>query len=72
MLEAVERLPADEREVFDLIRIQGLAHAEVAHLIGTSTKTVQRRLARGLMLLAEKLEDLRPAEHVRPDVDAAT
>src|SRR5262249_9150468 len=69
MLDAVEGLPEEEREVFDLVRIQGLTHTEVAELVGVSTKPVQRRLARGLMLLAAKLEDLRPVERVRSDVD---
>ena len=30
MLEAIEGLPEDEREVFDLVRIQGLTQAEAA------------------------------------------
>jgi RNA polymerase sigma-70 factor (ECF subfamily) len=62
MLEAIDELPEEEREVFDLVRIQGMNQTEVAELLEVSTKTVQRRLSRGLMLLAEKLGDLRPAE----------
>jgi RNA polymerase sigma factor (sigma-70 family) len=60
MLEAIDALPADEREAFDLVRIQGLTHAEVAELLGVATKTVQRRLDRGLRLLTERLGDLGP------------
>lgn len=60
MLEAIELLPDEEREVFSLVRIQGMAHTEVAEVLGTSTKTVQRRLNRSLMLLADKLSDLNP------------
>jgi RNA polymerase sigma-70 factor (ECF subfamily) len=60
MLEAIEHLPDEEREVFDLVRIQGLAQTETAELLGVSPKTVQRRLNRGLMLLEEQLGDLRP------------
>lgn len=60
MLEAIDHLPADEREVFELVRIQGMSHPEVAEIVGASTKTVQRRLQRALILLSEKLEDLRP------------
>lgn len=67
MLGAIEALPEPEREVFDLVRIQGLTHTETAELIGVSTKTVQRRLNRGLLLLAEQLEDLRPAEALTSD-----
>ena len=46
MLEAIESLPEEEREVFSLVRIQGMTHTEVADVLGTSTKTVQRRLNR--------------------------
>jgi RNA polymerase sigma-70 factor (ECF subfamily) len=47
MLGAIEGLPEDEREVFDLVGIQGLTHAEAAAVVGVSEKTVQRRLNRG-------------------------
>jgi RNA polymerase sigma factor (sigma-70 family) len=60
MLRAIEGLPADEREVFELVRIQGLPHAEAAAVVGVSVKTVQRRLNRARLLLAEQLADLRP------------
>jgi RNA polymerase sigma factor (sigma-70 family) len=60
ILEAIDKLPEEEREVFSLVRIQGLAHAETADVLGVSIKTVQRRLNRALLLLAEQLEDLRP------------
>jgi RNA polymerase sigma-70 factor (ECF subfamily) len=62
MLTAIEGLPDPEREVFELVRIQGLAHAEAARVVGASEKTVQRRLNRARLLLAEKLADLRPAQ----------
>ena len=61
MLEAIDGLPDEEREVFNLVRIQGMTHAEVAALLGVSTKTVQRRLSRGMILLTESLSDLRPS-----------
>jgi RNA polymerase sigma-70 factor (ECF subfamily) len=60
MLGAIEGLPEDEREVFDLVGIQGLTHAEAAGVVGVSEKTVQRRLNRARLLLAERLADLRP------------
>ena len=60
ILEAIEGLPEDEREAFGLIRIQGLTQAEAAEILGVSGKTVQRRLNRGLLLLAQRLDDLRP------------
>jgi len=60
ILDAIETLPEDEREVFSLVRIQGMTHGEVAGILGVAEKTVQRRLNRGLMQLAEKLSDLNP------------
>ena len=60
MLQAIDRLPDDERETFDLLRIQGLTQAEAAEVLGVSAKTVQRRLNRALLLLARDLRDLRP------------
>jgi RNA polymerase sigma factor (sigma-70 family) len=61
ILQAIEELPEEEREVFNLIRIQGMTQPEAAAVIGVSAKTVKRRLDRGLLLLEEALRDLRPA-----------
>ena len=60
MLEAIDRLPDEEREVFGLIRIQGLTQSEAAEVLGVSPKTVQRRMNRALLLLSKELDDLRP------------
>jgi RNA polymerase sigma factor (sigma-70 family) len=62
MLRAIDELPEDQREVFDLVRIHGMTQAEAAELLGVSAVTVRRRLCRGLRLLAEQLADLRPGE----------
>jgi RNA polymerase sigma factor (sigma-70 family) len=62
MLESIDELPEPEREMFDLVRIQGLTHVEAAAIAGVATKTVQRRLNRGLLLLAQKLDALRPPD----------
>jgi RNA polymerase sigma-70 factor (ECF subfamily) len=62
MLEAIDGLPEEEREAFDLVRIQGLTHAEVTQVLEVSTKTVQRRLNRALVLLTAQLGDLYPGE----------
>jgi RNA polymerase sigma-70 factor (ECF subfamily) len=61
MLEAIDNLPEEEREVFELVRVQGLTQPEAAGVLGVSTKTVQRRLNRSLMLLAKDLDHLRPS-----------
>jgi RNA polymerase sigma-70 factor (ECF subfamily) len=62
LLESIEGLSEDEREVFDLVGIQGLTHAEAATVVGVSENTVQRRLNRARLLLAERPAHLRPGE----------
>jgi RNA polymerase sigma factor (sigma-70 family) len=59
--QAIDDLPEEEREVFDLVRIQGLTNGEAGSIVGISIKTVQRRLNRARLLLAEKLADLQTA-----------
>jgi RNA polymerase sigma-70 factor (ECF subfamily) len=66
ILEMIEGLPEDEREAFELVGIQGLAHAEAATVVGVSQKTVQRRLSEARLLLAERLADLRPGTSREP------
>jgi RNA polymerase sigma-70 factor (ECF subfamily) len=60
MLQAIGELPEDEREAFDLVRVQGLTQTEAAQVLGVSVVTVKRRLNRGLRHLTEQLADLRP------------
>jgi DNA-directed RNA polymerase specialized sigma24 family protein len=62
MLDAIDGLPSDEREVFDLIRIQGITQTEAADVLGVSVMTVKRRLKRGLLILTDAVGDLRPCE----------
>jgi RNA polymerase sigma factor (sigma-70 family) len=59
ILRAIDDLPEDEREVFCLVRIQGMTRGEAAEVLGVSVKTVQRRANRALLLLTESLGDLR-------------
>jgi RNA polymerase sigma-70 factor (ECF subfamily) len=61
MLEAIDNLPEEEREVFELVRVQGLSYAEAAGVLGVVAKTVQRRLNRSLILLRKELDQFRPA-----------
>jgi RNA polymerase sigma-70 factor (ECF subfamily) len=61
ILAAIERLPDDEREAFDLVRIQGMTQTEAAKVLGVAVLTVKRRLNRGLSLLAAALGDLAPS-----------
>ena len=60
IVAAIDHLPPDEREAFDLVRIQGLTQVEAAEVLGVSAKTVQRRLNRSMLLLAKELDHLRP------------
>ncbi|TWU09792.1 sigma-70 family RNA polymerase sigma factor [Allorhodopirellula heiligendammensis] len=58
ILDAIDGLPDEEREVFSLVRIQGMTQAEAAEVTGVSTKTIQRRLNRSLLLLTQSLSEL--------------
>jgi RNA polymerase sigma factor (sigma-70 family) len=60
ILKAIDGLPEEEREAFNLLRIHGLTQTEAAEVLGVSIKTVQRRLNRGLVILADQLDDLKP------------
>ena len=62
MLEVIERLPEGEREAFELVRLQGMSQVEAARVLGVSVATINRRLSRGLQLLADALGDLYPDE----------
>ena len=62
MLAAIDGLPEEEREAFDLVRIQGMSQSEAAQVLEVSVMTVKRRLNRGLQLLAARLGDLYPGE----------
>jgi RNA polymerase sigma factor (sigma-70 family) len=58
ILDAIERLPEEEREVFNLVRLQGMTNPEAGRVVGVSERTVRRRLNRGLLLLNQTLGDL--------------
>jgi RNA polymerase sigma factor (sigma-70 family) len=62
MLAAIENLPDENREAFDLVRIQGMSQNEAARMLEVSVMTVNRRLSRGLQLLTTSLRDLYPGE----------
>ena len=58
--EAVERLPEEPREVFDLLWYQGLKQAEAAELLGVSVKTIKNRWMRARLFLHEDLDGKMP------------
>jgi RNA polymerase sigma-70 factor (ECF subfamily) len=53
--EAVERLPAEEREVFGLTYYHGWTQAQVADLFGVDERTVRRRWRAACLALNEAL-----------------
>ena len=62
ILAAIDSLPEGEREAFDRVRIQGMSQSEAAQVLEVSVMTVNRRLNRGLQLLAAALGDLYPGD----------
>lgn len=52
----VERLPEEEREVFDLLWYQELSQAEAAALLKVSERTIKRRWASARVLLHQALD----------------
>jgi RNA polymerase sigma-70 factor (ECF subfamily) len=62
ILKAINSLPESDREIFELVRLQGKSQSSAAEILGISIKTVQRRLNRVLPWLSERLRDLEPVE----------
>ena len=60
ILAAIESLSEEEREAFDLVKIQGLTYSEAAEVLGVSLRTTKRWVSRGLRLLTMQLADLSP------------
>lgn len=52
---AAEQLPAEEKEVFDLLWYQELSQAEAAELLNVSDRTIKRRWASARLLLHKSL-----------------
>jgi RNA polymerase sigma-70 factor (ECF subfamily) len=61
-LEAINRLPQDESEVFDRVPIQGMSQTQAAQVLGASGMTVNRRRNRARQLLPGSPGDLDPGE----------
>jgi len=53
--ELAERLPDEERQVFDALFYGGASQDEVAAMLGISTRTVKRRWRSARLILHEKL-----------------
>ena len=64
--DAVDQLPDDEREVFQLIWYAGLQQQEIASLLEVSIPTVQRRLYRARHRIRESLPGRQPPAQEEP------
>jgi RNA polymerase sigma-70 factor (ECF subfamily) len=60
VLEAIEGLPEAEREAFDLVKSQGMTHAEAGHVLGVSVRTAKRRVEQSLRHWTARPGDLGP------------
>ena len=56
---AVDELPEGPREAFLMFRFEGLRVAKIAQISGAPLKTVETRIRRATLLLAERLGALR-------------
>lgn len=65
VLDALSRLPRQCRQVVTMRRIEEVPPREIAQRLGLSLSTVEKHLARGLVLLAEKLADRKPVRRAR-------
>jgi len=60
--EQAAALPEEEREVFDLIWYQGLAHTEAGELLGVCARTVKRRWQAACLKLHEAMHGEVPGQ----------
>jgi RNA polymerase sigma-70 factor (ECF subfamily) len=58
--EAIDTLPADEREVFQLVWYGGLQQKDVAELLDISVPTVQRRWYKARHLINQAMQGESP------------
>ena len=57
---AFQSLPEDLREAMALFIYEGVSYAEIAAMVGCSTKAVETRIYRARQLLKERLKDFAP------------
>jgi RNA polymerase sigma-70 factor (ECF subfamily) len=57
--DAIDALPDEQREVFLLRQVQGLAFQEIAQIVGTSENTTKSRMRYALERLQEALSEYR-------------
>jgi RNA polymerase sigma-70 factor, ECF subfamily len=62
LVDALNRLPDEQRSVLLLVSVEDLSYAEAASVLGIPIGTVMSRLARG----RERLRQMTEGEEVRP------
>lgn len=55
---AIADLPARQREVFLLSRIDKKKYSEIAEIVGITVKAVEKRMSQALIILREKIGDV--------------
>lgn len=58
--KAMDKLPEALRQAFELSRMDGFTHKEIAEQLGVSPQTVNYRLGKALGILREELKDYLP------------
>ncbi len=58
--EAVGSLPEQCRRVFVLRKVYGLSQEEIAQRLGIAQSTVEKHIAKGLLLCSERMTQVRP------------
>lgn len=56
--DALDELPADEREAFYLVQVLGYSREEAAHIVGVPASTMRSRVGRARQRLAQSLRAL--------------
>ena len=69
ILEAINSLPNTDRQIFNLIRVGGMAQADAAEVLGISVRTIQRRLNCIQPQLSRQLGGLQFAQGPGPETD---
>ena len=57
MTDAIDALPEEQREVFLMRQVQGMAFKEIAEVVGVPENTVKSRMRYALEKLRAELED---------------
>jgi RNA polymerase sigma-70 factor (ECF subfamily) len=58
--KALKNLPDELREVFEMSRMDGLTHKEIAERLNVSRQTINYRLSKALQILRKDLQDYLP------------